>query len=1031
MRRWLIRGGCVTAAVLLAGAALVDPAHFEELAVGGGAGDADGGTDIDAEGNITTTGAISGDSITVGSFSTEDLLIGVSGGGGNVVSITAPTLTQNRSATLPDVDGEMTLLGQTIGASEIENDAVALGTKTTGNYVLRVQTGTGLTGGSSGSEGADLTLSLSHLGLQSLVDPNAFRLLGWNDTDNAAKWFAPGVGVTFSSSANVNLFYYPASGDISFSANQGGFSQSGLVFEGATADNVETYILITDPTGSDKVITFPNASGEVTLLGQTVELSEMGQSSATTNQAPVWNGSAWVATSLGDAQVSDTLTASKFVGSGSTTDAVDLATAEVAGTLPASSVGTGLTDAQVNDDLTISSSGSVDDGALSANVSLLGQDIDLTTEVTGTLPLTRINQGSAADNQVLTWDDGTGSWIPQNQLGGGNVVGPAVASDNALARFDGTSGTLLQNSNAILGDTGALTLLDILTIGDGSDGDLIRIAGNNANNRVTQYYTGAVSSANLRGYAGLNSTTESSTWTGSNFVVTLFDNGGDNGYNALLIPRDPAQPAQVNKALDVDGVIYSGSSNTQVTDSAGLVRDAALSANVPLKNASNDFTADQTISGGAGSGTRQLNVSRGGTTASDVAVLDLETSGSVRWRWRLDGTESGSNAGGRLLLQAFTDAGAYIDDVLNFTRASGGGATFGRNLTAPRFTSTGDYYSTVATQMSFYHQPSTGPAAMRFSPLPASTGDNAYADFFRSTNTSQANHPYLGIARGNNSATYTHKFTAGSTPKSEFSDNGGVARFTIHGTSGALEWEGSTNDANETVLTVADPTADRTITLPNASGEVSLLGQTIELSELGQSGATTGQVPKWNGSAWAPAADGGGSSAKKQIWLAANEFTPHSVSGAPAPATVAMGTSLRNYKTIQFVDGSETIAYIGFALPDDYDSGSPNVDLRIHWFKPMSINTGNVVWKVNAVATADTENLDSGATSPTSTTITDVQNGSNVMCIALSSNQNAIAGTPTANEHVYLQISRLGADGSDTLTADAHFVGLSLSYTPQ
>ncbi len=42
------------------------------------------------------------------------------------------------------------------------------------------------------------------------------------------------------------------------------------------------------------------------------------------------------------------------------------------------------------------------------------------------------------------------------------------------------------------------------------------------------------------------------------------------------------------------------------------------------------------------------------------------------------------------------------------------------------------------------------------------------------------------------------------------------------GSQGSLKFEGSTDDANETTLTVTDPTADRTITLPNESGEVVL-----------------------------------------------------------------------------------------------------------------------------------------------------------------------------------------------------------------
>ena len=35
---------------------------------------------------------------------------------------------------------------------------------------------------------------------------------------------------------------------------------------------------------------------------------------------------------------------------------------------------------------------------------------------------------------------------------------------------------------------------------------------------------------------------------------------------------------------------------------------------------------------------------------------------------------------------------------------------------------------------------------------------------------------------------------------------------------GNLVFEGSTDDAHETTLTVTDPTADRTVTIPNATG---------------------------------------------------------------------------------------------------------------------------------------------------------------------------------------------------------------------
>jgi len=56
-------------------------------------------------------------------------------------------------------------------------------------------------------------------------------------------------------------------------------------------------------------------------------------------------------------------------------------------------------------------------------------------------------------------------------------------------------------------------------------------------------------------------------------------------------------------------------------------------------------------------------------------------------------------------------------------------------------------------------------------------------------------------------------------------------------------FEGSTNDGFETTLTVADPTGDRIITLPNATGTVALLDATQTLSNKTLASPTfTGQV---------------------------------------------------------------------------------------------------------------------------------------------------------------------------------------------
>lgn len=55
------------------------------------------------------------------------------------------------------------------------------------------------------------------------------------------------------------------------------------------------------------------------------------------------------------------------------------------------------------------------------------------------------------------------------------------------------------------------------------------------------------------------------------------------------------------------------------------------------------------------------------------------------------------------------------------------------------------------------------------------------------------------------------------------------------GTGGSLVFEGATADANETTISITDPTADRTITVPDASGTIGLLGvaQTFTAAQRG------------------------------------------------------------------------------------------------------------------------------------------------------------------------------------------------------
>ena len=79
----------------------------------------------------------------------------------------------------------------------------------------------------------------------------------------------------------------------------------------------------------------------------------------------------------------------------------------------------------------------------------------------GTTPTIAMPAANSTTNGYLTSTD----WNTFNTISTGGVVGPASATDNAIARYDGTTGKLIQNSVVTVSDTGgiagATTITDI------------------------------------------------------------------------------------------------------------------------------------------------------------------------------------------------------------------------------------------------------------------------------------------------------------------------------------------------------------------------------------------------------------------------------------------------------------------------------------------------------------------------------------------------------------------------------------------
>jgi len=91
--------------------------------------------------------------------------------------------------------------------------------------------------------------------------------------------------------------------------------------------------------------------------------------------------------------------------------------------------------------------------------------------------------------------------------------------------------------------------------------------------------------------------------------------------------------------------------------------------------------------------------------------------------------------------------------------------------------------------------------------------EGATADEFEST---------IAVTDPTADRTVTVPDASGTVMLSSLATNGADAANAVTGTSNGLLYEGATADAFETTVTVVDPTADRTVTIPNRTGQVQL-----------------------------------------------------------------------------------------------------------------------------------------------------------------------------------------------------------------
>ena len=234
--------------------------------------------------------------------------------------------------------------------------------------------------------------------------------------------------------------------------------------------------------------------------------------------------------------------------------------------------------------------------------------------------------GAGTNGQVLA-STGTGVQWVNAATGTGDVVGPASSTDNAVVRFDGTTGKLIQNSTVTLSDTGVLTVPELSTTSITSTGnnpiviapdgtgdvhlnaDSVRIGDNNTDATLITRGTGDLLLTTNEGSA-----TEGviRIYDGANGNITLTPNGtGQVQVGSDQVVTLTASQTLTNKSL-------SGSSNTftNIPNSATTATSANTASAIVARDASGNFSAGTitaTLSGNATNVTGTVAVANGGT----------------------------------------------------------------------------------------------------------------------------------------------------------------------------------------------------------------------------------------------------------------------------------------------------------------------------------------------------------------------------------------------------------------------------------